>query len=82
MSEAKPSKNTSSSRRLGLWIGLSVACVALLVADLVIHKHGYFGFDEWFGFYAGAGLIATLGITVLGWIFRFPLTRAEDYYDA
>ncbi len=60
---------------------LYVICGALLAADLIIHKHGHFVWDEWFGFSAIYGLASCL-ILVLGakWLLPF-VKRDEAYYD-
>ncbi len=60
---------------------LYVLCALLFLGDIFVHKHGHFGWDDWFGFSAIYGLASCL-ILVLGakWLLPF-VKRDEDYYD-
>lgn len=60
---------------------LYVVCAALLLADLFYHKHSYFAFEHWFGFYAGFGFIAYVAIVMAAKLLRRVLRRSEDYYE-
>ena len=68
-----------SSRKL-LWWLLWITCGLSLVAELFIHRHGYFGIDEFFGFYSVLGFLGCaamiLGAKALGLL----LKRDEGYY--
>ena len=64
-----------------LFWGLVVVCVALALADLVVHRHAYFGFDGWFNFYGFFGFAAFWCIVIIGKNLRRFLWRPEDYYD-
>lgn len=59
-----------------LWI----ACAAVLAAEFFYHKHPYFGFDGWFGFYAAFGFLAYCFIVFSAKGFRRLVKRREDYY--
>jgi hypothetical protein len=60
---------------------LAGACGLLLLADLVIHKHGPFAVEHLFGFYGWIGLGACVVTIALAGAIRSVLTRPEDYYD-
>jgi len=60
---------------------LYVACAGLLVADLVIAKHGPFAIEHWLGFYAVFGFLAYVAIVMSAKLLRRLVMRAEDYYD-
>ena len=64
-----------------LIIGLYIICAALLLVEFFYHRHGYFDFELWFGFYAGFGLLAYLFIVLSATQLRKWLQRSEDYYD-
>ena len=56
-------------------------CIALLAADLVIHRHVERDFESLFGFYAFYGLIACVVLVLAAKEMRKVLMRREDYYD-
>lgn len=60
---------------------LAVLCALLLLADLLYHKHGEFGFEGWFGFFAWYGFLAYCLIVLSARLLRRWLRRGEDYYD-
>ncbi|MGA0026410.1 MAG: hypothetical protein ACO3IJ_02935 [Steroidobacteraceae bacterium] len=62
------------------WIALWVALSLSVLAQLVFHVHGYFGFDEWFAFNAVWGFIACLGMVLGAKLLGLLLKRREDYY--
>tara|TARA_B100001964_G_scaffold93576_1_gene105057 strand:+ start:105 stop:308 length:204 start_codon:yes stop_codon:yes gene_type:complete len=60
---------------------LYALCAVLLVFDIFIHKHGHFGWDDWFGFSAVYGIISCL-VLVMGAKWLLPcLKKDEAYYD-
>lgn len=59
---------------------LYAACAALLVAEVFVHRHAHFGFEETFGFYALVGFFAYCGIVLSAKLLRRWLHRDEDYY--
>jgi hypothetical protein len=66
----------------GLLTGFAVLLVVLLGLEMKFHMHGYFGWDEWFGFNAAAGLASCfLLVLTARFVVRPLLKRDEDYYD-
>ena len=57
----------SVDRLIWLLIGLSAATV---VADFFYHKHGHWGFQEWFGFDAGYGFVSCVGLVLAAKVLR------------
>lgn len=54
----------------------------LIVIDPFIHKHAYFGFDEYPSFYGAYGLVACIILVLAAkYILRPIVMRGEDYYD-
>ena len=60
---------------------LIVACVIVVLADFGYHKHGHFGFQEWFAFDAFFGFAAYVFLVNSAKGLRKILMRGEDYYD-
>lgn len=57
-------------------------CLALLIINFFVHKHGHFSWEEWSGFYAAYGFIACVGLVLAAkFILRKIVKRSEDYYD-
>lgn len=75
--------NDSSGPRTGTVVTylLNAVCGALLVAELLIDRHGYFGVEGWFGFYAVFGFAAYCGIIYTAKALRRLVRRPEDYYQ-
>lgn len=61
----------------GLW-GIGIA---LLIADLVIHRHEEIGFAAWFGFYAIYGFVGCVSLVLAAKLLRKLVMRSEDYYE-
>jgi hypothetical protein len=59
---------------------LWAACAVALAAEFFYHKHPYFGFDGWFGFYAAFGFLAYCFIVFSAKGLRRLIRRDEDYY--
>lgn len=71
-----------------LIIGLVVACVLLLVIELIFgksfhdeHHPAHFAMENVFGYQAWLGFIAFVVVVFLGWLLRFVIARPEDFYD-
>lgn len=60
---------------------LYAVCGLLLVIDPLVHKHGPFAIEHWFGFYGIYGLVACIGLVLAAKELRRILMRPEDYYD-
>ncbi len=62
--------------------GLFCSLILLLALEPFIHKHPYFAWEKWFGFYAIYGFVACmLLVLVAKYILRPLVKREEDYYD-
>lgn len=64
-----------------VYIGLWVACIVLLLVDLIHHRHGHYGFEEITGFFAFFGFLACAGLIMASKGLRRIVMRDEDYYD-
>lgn len=60
---------------------LLAAAVGVALADLFYHKHGHFGFQEWFAFDAVFGFVSYVGLVNAAKLFRKLVMRDEDYYE-
>lgn len=58
-----------------------IACTLLLAVDPLVHKHGEFAFEEWFGFHALFGLAAGGVVVLVALVLRAAVKRPEDFYD-
>ena len=61
--------------------GVWVICALLLAVQPLVHVHGYFPAEEWFGFHGFYGFIACVGLVLAAKGLRRILKRAEDYYE-
>jgi hypothetical protein len=53
-----------------------------LVAEFLVHKHIYFRWEEWPGFYAAFGFVAFVVLILTAkYLLRPIIKRKEDYYD-
>ncbi len=64
-----------------LWIILYVICGLTMVPDFFTHRHSYFGFEGFFGFYALLGFISCSVLILLSKALGLLLKTKEDYYD-
>lgn len=59
-----------------------VLTVAILLLDLIYHRHAVFAWEEYFGFYAVYGFVACVVLVIVSkYILRPLVKRKEDYYD-
>lgn len=61
----------------GVWI----LCAALFALEPLVHKHGEFAFEDWFGFHGLFGFVACVGLVLAAKGLRRWLKRPEDYYE-
>ena len=61
---------------------LYAICAAMVLVELLVDKHGHFGFEGWFGFHAWYGFIACVGLVIAAKGLRKLVMRYEHYYDA
>ena len=64
-----------------LFWALVVACALVVGADLFIHRHGHFAFENIPAFHAGFGFIVFVVVVYAGKGLRRLVMRDEDYYD-
>jgi len=67
--------------RKKLWWGFAVILVATVLAQLGVHVHGHFGFDEWYAFNAVFGFISCALMVVFAKGLGYLLKRSDNYYD-
>ncbi len=53
----------------------------LLVIDPLIHKHGPFGLEKYWGFYGIYGFVGCVFLVLAAKLLRKLVMRPEDYYD-
>lgn len=58
-----------------------VICGLLLLVEPLVHKHGDFPFEDWFGFHGWYGLLACVALVLAARGLRVILKRPEDYYE-
>lgn len=63
-----------------LWRILWIICGLALVAELFIDRHGYFGIDGMFAFYALLGFVGCTLMILSAKALALFLKRGEDYY--
>ena len=56
-------------------------CAFLLAIDIFVPKHGPFGIEYLFGFYAVFGFVAYVALVLVAEVLRAAVMRPEDYYD-
>ncbi len=61
----------------GVWI----LCALLLLVEPLVHKHGYFPAEQWFGFHGWFGFVACIALVLAAKGLRRFLKRSEDYYE-
>lgn len=62
--------------------GLYASLILLLALEPFIHKHPYFSWERWPGFFAIFGFVAcVLLVLAAKYILRPLVKREEDYYD-
>ena len=62
--------------------GLFGCLVLLLALEPFVHKHSFFAWEKWFGFFAIYGFVAcVLLVLAAKYILRPLVKREEDYYD-
>lgn len=60
---------------------LYTICAALVIIDLVVHRHAYLPVEEIPAFYAFYGFAALVGVVVMAKALRRVVGRREDYYQ-
>lgn len=66
----------------GLFIVFCTLLALSLAGEFFIHKHVFFQWEEWFGFYAAFGFVAFVVLILIAKHILTPIARRkEDYYD-
>jgi hypothetical protein len=60
---------------------VAALCALLLLAEPLVHKHGEFRFEEWFGFHGFFGLAAGAVLVLAAIVLRGLLARPGNYYE-
>ena len=59
-----------------------LSLLILLIIEFFVHKHPYFPWEKWPGFYAAFGFVACVVLVIAAkYILRPLVKRPEDYYD-
>jgi len=59
-----------------------VSTAAILLIDLIYHRHTIFAWEGYFGFYAVYGFVACVVLVIVAkYILRPLVMRKEDYYN-
>ena len=64
-----------------LWRGSAVVLVILVLLDLVVPHHPYFGIEGTFGFGAWYGFAACAALVLIAKLLGSFLSRPDTYYD-
>lgn len=64
-----------------IYYSVWVVCTLLLLAELLIDKHGETEIEHLFGFHGLYGFIACVLLVLAAKLLRRALYRPEDYYD-
>lgn len=58
-----------------------IVCALVLLAEPLVHKHGDFAVEGWFGFHGLFGFVACVALVLAAKALRRILKRPADYYD-
>ena len=64
----------------GLWLVFFVILALTIIAELLVHPHGYFVIDETFAFHAWYGFGSCVAMIVIAKILGIFLKRKDTYY--
>lgn len=63
-----------------LWVAFAFVLALTVVAEALVHMHPRFRVEGWFGFHAGYGFLACIGMVLFAKGLGFFLKRRDDYY--
>lgn len=82
MKDTEQARSADRSRHARtLYWAMWFACALLLAVDPLVHKHGEFAFEAWFGFHALFGLAAGVLVVLVARVLRAAVQRPEDWYE-
>ena len=64
-----------------LYRGVWIIGLALVAADVALHRHDDLAFAESIGFYALYGFVACVALVLSAKLLRRAVKRPEDYYE-
>ena len=80
--DSEPPRWLDSPRNVdGLVYGVCAIAALLLLIDPLIHKHGPFEIEHYWGFYGIYALAGCILLVLAATALRRVVTRPEDYYD-
>lgn len=59
---------------------LYALCAALLIGEVIIHRHSYFAFEALPLFFVGLGLVGLVLLLIGGRVLTALVSRNADYY--
>lgn len=80
--EGEPARWLDDRRNVDkLVYGLYAVCAVLLLIDPLVHKHGPFAIEQWWGFYGIYGFVGCVFLVLAAKVLRLIVMRPEGYYD-
>ena len=64
-----------------LFKGFYTICIALIIADFIIHRHTTMAWEKIPAFYAIYGFVACVLLVIIAKMMRKVVMRKENYYD-
>ncbi len=64
-----------------IYWGLYLLCILIILPDFFYHRHVYFSWEGWTGFYGLYSFLSCFGLVILAKQIRKIVKRKEDYYD-
>ena len=80
--DSEPPRWLDNPRNVDMIVyALYALSAALLLIDPLIHKHGPFGIEKYWGFYGIYGFVGCVFLVLAAKVLRMIVMRPEDYYD-
>jgi hypothetical protein len=82
MKDTEPTRWLDRGRNVSkVYWAVWIVCGLLLAVEPLVHKHGEFAFEEWFGVHGLLGLGAGVLLVLVAKALRALVKRPEDYYE-